>query len=335
MTTVVRLAGRAQRQGSRATNVGCVKRWLLLFGGILLVLAGLAVSALGVGVLTLFNANDSVSTPVATAKAPGAALLIENIRIDASSIPLPHSLGTLQLSASSPSGRSLFLGAAPADGVDTYLTGAPYDVVVDLTSGGKVTTRPVPGTQTPAPPDSQHFWTQQSNGRNPSISALVGNDATVVLMNSDASTGVTADLVVSLRLPGVRKAGWTAVGLGILSIVLGALALWRSHVAKRASQAATGAHVAPAPVDHQSEPVREPDADVEPDLSEVQPAEVVSALEEPAQEADDAPAHAAAQAAVEAEVADPTLIPPWVFVEGSDAVITKPLDDTGTSTESA
>ncbi len=296
--------------------MGYVKRWLLLFGGILLILAGLSMSALGAAALSLFNADDSVSTPVAHAKATGSALLIENIRIDASSIPLPHNLGTLQLSASSPTGSSLFLGEASANNVDTFLTGAPYDVVVELSSGGKVITRPVPGTQTPAPPNSQHFWTQQSNGTRPSISALVHGDDTVVLMNSDASQGFSADFVVSLRLPGARKAGWIAVALGALLIVLGGLALWRSNVAKRAALAAAGAHVA---LNAGHEHPHEPDAPHH-----------HHAFGEPITQDPEVPSEAVVEPAV-----DPTLIPPWVLAETSDAVETKPFDGTGTSTDSA
>jgi hypothetical protein len=177
------------------------------------------------------------------AQGSGAALLIENIRVDASRVPLPHGLGDLQLSVSAPDRRSLFLGSASSDNIDTYLTGAPYDVVVELTSGGKVKTRPVPGTQSPPPPTSQHFWSQQSSGVNPAISALIGSDKTVVVMNSDASSGVTADLVVSLTLPGAHRAGAVAIGVGAILVLLGAVALWRSSVARKRAQV-TGAHAA-------------------------------------------------------------------------------------------
>jgi hypothetical protein len=289
-----------------------MKRWLLLLGGIVLILAGLGASALGAGLLSLFNDHDSVSTPAAKANGPGAALLIENIRIDASSIPLPHSLGTLTLSASSPKGTSVFLGAAPGDSVNTYLTGAPYDVVVDLTSGGQVTTRPVPGTQTPPPPTSQHIWSQQASGTNPSISALVERDSTVVVMNSDASNGVAADLVVSLQLPGARRAGWIAVGAGALLVLLGGVALWRSAVARRMTMAPAGAHAAGGAQVHPDSdaiqaaiPAETPQAVAEPATAE--PAVTPEAVVEPA----------TAEPATAEPPADPSLIPPWVHVEDS------------------
>lgn len=95
----------------------------------------------------------------------GVALVAEQIRVDESSIPVPDGVGTLTLSVTAPDGRSMFACTAKPDDLDTYLTGAPYDVVVDLASGGKATTRPVPGTQQPAPPAAQPFWDRAELGR--------------------------------------------------------------------------------------------------------------------------------------------------------------------------
>ena len=324
-----------------------MKRWLLLVGGILLILAGLATAALGAGLFSLFDGKDSVSTPAAMAQGSGAALLIENIRVDASRVPLPHGLGDLQLSVSAPDRRSLFLGSASSDNIDTYLTGAPYDVVVELTSGGKVKTRPVPGTQSPPPPTSQHFWSQQSSGVNPAISALIGSDKTVVVMNSDASSGVTADLVVSLTLPGAHRAGAVAIGVGAILVLLGAVALWRSSVARKRAQV-TGAHAAgvasAGAVAAGAEPPVTPDPEPVAAVEEIPVEEGVETAVEPTaeipvEEVAETPVQVIGEAPAEpgAELllpnsADPALIPPWVHVENT--IAGKPVNGPDSSSDS-
>jgi len=319
----VRWAGRAQRRPSCATNVGYVKRWLLLLLGIVLILVGISVASVSGSALALFGSDESVSTPTATAHANGAALLVENIRIDASSIPVPHGLGTLRLTVSSPNATSMFIGSAPANSVDTYLTGAPYDVVVDLTTGGKVTTRSVPGSETPSPPESQSIWTQKASGAQASIPTTAGNHDTIVIMNSDASTGITADLGVSLTMPGIWRAGWIGLGLGLLSMIAGGVAIWRSVVARRhGKHSAHAANVASA--DAAEVPVTSAVF-----MEQVPPG--VAAVEQPVLDAPTVavPAPDVAAPAVPAPVLgapivnppavptalDPMLIAPWTHVE--------------------
>ena len=316
----MRWAGRAQRCPSCATNVGYVKRWLLLLLGIVLILLGISAASVSGSALALFGSDESVSTPTATVHANGAALLVENIRIDASSIPVPHGLGTLRLTVSSPNAASMFIGSAPASSVDTYLTGAPYDVVFDLTTEGKVTTRSVPGSQTPSPPESQSIWTQKASGAQASIPTTAGNHDTIVIMNSDASTGITADLGVSLTMPGIWRAGWIGLGLGLLSMIVGGVAIWRSVVARR-----HGKHSAHAPVvtsaDVSGVPVTNPvSMQGAPEVvGAPEPALDASVVPAPYAPAPDLPAPALDAPTVNPPAVptalDPMLIAPWTHVE--------------------
>jgi len=329
-STVVGLAGRAQHRRPCATNVGTMRRWLLLLLGIVLILLGLAVSLGAGGVLALFGADESVSTPAATARVNGAAMLIENIRIDASTLPIPATIGKLHLSANSPTGRALFLGSATASNVDTYLTGAPYDVVVDLTSGGTVTTRSVPGGQTPPPPASQSIWHEQASGVHASIPTATGMHDTSVVMNADGTPGIAADIVVSLDVPGVWRAGWIAVAMGVLSIVLGGVAIWRSFAARKrgrhaAAHAASHHHgdvagealaVVPA-VATISQPDGDPDAAL---LPEPLPVPEPVPTPEPVPVIDPAlisvaDAGISPMTQVQPPVSDPSFIPPWALVD--------------------
>ena len=233
-----------------------MKRAIYLLLGIVALLLGVVLIAGGATVASVFGSDDSISTAPARVDGTGVALVTENLRIDASSVTLPRGVGTLTLSVKAPDGRAMFAGTASPDNLDTYLTGAPYDVVVDLTSGSAARTRHVPGTQQPPPPAGQSFWVTQSEGTAPSISTALGPGDALVVLNADASPGVHADVVVTYSLAKAWAGAWTAVGAGVLLVLLSILAFWRARVAKRnraavkaaaAAAAATAATAATAP----------------------------------------------------------------------------------------
>jgi len=223
-----------------------VKRAIYLLLGIVALLLGVALIAGGATVASVFGSDDSISTAPARVDGTGVALVTENLRIDASSVTLPRGVGTLTLSVKAPDGRALFAGTASPDDLDTYLTGAPYDVVVDLTSGSAARTRHVPGTQQPPPPAGQSFWVTRSEGTAPSISTALGPGDALVVMNADASAGVRADVVVTYSLAKAWTGAWTAVGAGVLLVLLSILAFWRARVAKRRRAAEKAAAAAAA-----------------------------------------------------------------------------------------
>jgi hypothetical protein len=226
-----------------------VKRAVLLVLGVLVLLLGLALVAAGGGVAALLGQKESISTQPARMSGAGVALVAEHIRVDESNVPIPQGVGTFTLTVTAPDGRQMFAGTAAPDDLDGYLTGAPYDVVVDLASGGKATTRPVPGTQQPAPPAGQPFWIVQSSGTTAAISSDLEPGTALVVMNSDATPGVTADVVVTYRVRGAWTAAWIAVGAGVVLILLSFLFFWRARVARRrrdARRAEAAAAAAPA-----------------------------------------------------------------------------------------
>ena len=269
---------------------------------------GLLLVVGGAGAAALFGSDGSLSTAPARVSGKGVALVIEDIAIDASSIPVPDGVGTLSLSVADPSGRSMFVGSASSSDVDGYLVGAPYDVVVDVAAGTDGTTRAVPGTQQPPPPEAQTFWIRQATGRPAELTARVGPSSTLVVMRSDASAGVTADLVVTLTVASVWTYSWIAVGVGVLLLLLAVVAFWRARVAHRSARdraaltapsvavvAAPGPTVLPGAATRPAVPV----APVEPP-TQIMPAVVVASPSSTPV----APAAAAAAAATVTSAAD-------------------------------
>ncbi len=201
--------------------------------GALVLVVGIALAAVGALVATTVGSDDALSTAPARIRGTGVAVVAEDVRVDEGGLPVPSGVGTLTLSVRARDGRAMFAGvAAPAD-IDHYLTGAPYDVVVDLSAGSSATTRAVPGTQQPPPPGSVRIWTDSASGAPAALAARFTPGTTLVVMNADARPGVDADVVVTLRVPHAWVYAWVAAGIGVLLLVLGVILIRRSRAARR------------------------------------------------------------------------------------------------------
>jgi hypothetical protein len=219
---------------------------VLIAMGVVCLLCGLLLGLLGAAVASVLGPDNAVSTAPARLHGRGVALVVEDITVDSSNVPLPSGLGTLTLTVTAPDHRGMFVGTAAPKALDTYLAGAPYDVVVDLTSGSTGTTRPVPGTQQPRPPGAQPFWIAKSNGSKASIAATVSPSTSVVVMNADASPAVTADVVVSLGVAHAWTWSLVSIGAGALLIVIAITLFVRSRSVRRAAPATGTQHASTA-----------------------------------------------------------------------------------------
>ena len=223
-----------------------MKRGLYIAFGVAFLVIGVALAGLGTTIALSAGSDDALSTAPARVRGTGVAVVAEDFQVDTSSIPIPQDVGSLTLTVTARDGRQMFVGAAQSSDVDTYLTGAPYDVVVDLTAGEKATTRKVPGGQQPQKPGGQAFWSAQSSGAPASLTARLTPGTTLVVMNADASPEIDADVVVTLRVPRVWTYSWIVAGVGLLLVVLAAVLFWRARVAHRRRAAAASDVVGPA-----------------------------------------------------------------------------------------
>jgi len=159
------------------------------------------------------------------------ALTSESMTIhsDAPTSLVPESLvGDGKLEVAGTDDTTLFVGVAATDDLAAYLEGVRHAEVVDLrtTDSGDVDpVYDVSGRHAPAtPPADADIWSAQATGTG-TVSLVwpaEEGDWTVVVMNADGSSDVTADVAVGATLPWL---GWAAavllVGAGIGLLLAG------------------------------------------------------------------------------------------------------------------
>ena len=138
----------------------------------------------------------------------------------------------MRLRAETSSDGVLFVGIAATADVDAYLDGVGHDEIVewdadqaDITDVEYVTHR---GTAIPDAPGSEMFWETSAAGTGEQIleCTIEPGDWTVVVMNTDASSGIGAEVSFGTRVPAsVQVIAWTVFALGVVALVSGATLL--------------------------------------------------------------------------------------------------------------
>jgi hypothetical protein len=214
-----------------------------LIAGVLLLLPGAGLGVGGGTLLALDNARDSsgyVTSPAFHLVSSTAAVTAENLTItDAGQWARSlGDVGGLRVTASSTSGRPIFVGVASQAAVDQWLGDTAHDQLVGLSSGrahydradGVLRGVPRPGDQT--------FWLAETTGRAGATLRwnLADGNYAVVVANADGSPGVTADVRGAAQIPHLAGLGGTMLGVGIglillavALIVVGGTGLGRRH----------------------------------------------------------------------------------------------------------
>jgi hypothetical protein len=192
---------------------------VLVTGGVLLLLLGIALVVAGSAVAAVLGRDGAIVSAPARVAGTGVAVVADDVTVDAGSLPIPAGMGDLTFTVRSTAATAVFVGTAAPGQVDAYLTGAPYDVVVDLVGGQVAKTRKVPGTQQPQPPAQQKFWTLRASG-SPATFGAVPSDSSLVIMNADARPGIDAEVTARFTVRNAWTGAWTAVGAGAAALVL-------------------------------------------------------------------------------------------------------------------
>ena len=133
--------------------------------------------------------------------------------------------------------KALFVGVGPAADVGRYLDGVGRDVLAEFDGRGRsVQTRTVDGAAPASPPASSKFWTASSEGagaRSLTWTATPGSWSAVI-MNADASAGVSANARIGIPVPFLIPIALGLLIAGVVLAILGTgLLVWavsRGHV---------------------------------------------------------------------------------------------------------
>jgi hypothetical protein len=126
-------------------------------------------------------------------------------------------VGTIRIRGRS--SKPLFLGIGREDDVERYLNGVEHEVVTDVDlDPWRVTYRHEAGSRQPRRPGSQTFWA--ARGRDAVTWEVDDGSWVAVLMNADASRGVSADISVAGKSGLVLWSGIIVLILGVLAAAL-------------------------------------------------------------------------------------------------------------------
>jgi hypothetical protein len=151
-------------------------------------------------------------SPTEDFSTPTYAIVSENADIsgDGAESALDTLLGTVRIRSESV--RPVFVGIGPAEDVAGFLGGVERDVVHDLDSSGDPEYTRRSGSTPPARPGVQTFWVASAVGAGERTLEWEPEDGDwrAVVMNEDASRGVSADLSIGAELD---WALWVGIGL--------------------------------------------------------------------------------------------------------------------------
>jgi hypothetical protein len=155
-----------------------------------------------------------------------------DIKVEGPDFVASDFLGTLRLR--SESDEAVFIGIGPTAAVDRYLSGVRHEEVRDL-GVDRADYRLESGGATP--PGAQTFWAESAEGSGAQTLSWEIEDGSwsVVLMRSDGSSGVEADLSVGARLPHLVWVGVGLLAFGAILLAVGAVLIY--FAVRRAGEA--------------------------------------------------------------------------------------------------
>jgi hypothetical protein len=129
---------------------------------------------------------------------------------------------------------ALFMGIAPADAIEGYLDGVAHDEITewecDVDDIVAVEYTRHKGTAAPDAPGTEQFWVTSTSGTGQQTLdwTIESGEWAMVVMNADASSGVSADLRFGALAPsGLDTLAWTSLAVGLVALIGGGLLMYR------------------------------------------------------------------------------------------------------------
>ena len=200
--------------------------------------AGLLLGGLGLRVTDSVIRDDHgyLMSSTESYATPGHAVVSDRIELDGVATDFPRRwLGTVTVRAWSQTPADVFVGIAPTDEVDAYLSRVARTLVTDPSGdNGDPETAYVPGGSPRTAPDRLPIWVASAQGRGQQSITWQPEqgDWTVVVMNADGSSPVRARVAVGAELPVLGDVALWLLGaglaVGVLAVVVIVLAVPRA-----------------------------------------------------------------------------------------------------------
>lgn len=204
---------------------------ILLLSGAVMAMVGV-VAMIGGGVLVWAHATqrDAAGFYTTSAERFATSTYALTSNVDLGQAPgqrdwlIRHTIGTVQLRATIHDGEPLFIGIGPRADVDRWLADVAHEHVTGANFGSFHSQYVPAGSSAPAPPLAQDFWVASVSG--PGSQMLrwtpTSGDWTFVVMRTDATPGLTADVDVGARTGILLPIGIGLGALGLLGVVAAA-----------------------------------------------------------------------------------------------------------------
>jgi hypothetical protein len=207
----------ANAQQDRSMEQDMRKNTAQLVLGVITLMIGGAIAIMGGVVSAVSGPDDTIRTGHHRLVASSRALMARAADISPGAIPDGIGRITIRIDAHS-TAKPLFIGVAPDRAVESYLSGAAVKTVRGLELWPyRLHTADVSGTGTPAPPQKEAFWSASASGTSPQLTWQVADGGhRLVIMNSDTSTEVAADVRFAVTIPWLFDIALATLVLGLL-----------------------------------------------------------------------------------------------------------------------
>jgi hypothetical protein len=217
-------------------------RIIALVAGSLAATLAVVLLLAGGGVLWAVDSNTTGDGYFETAThgyaTPTVALATEDLDLDNGAPGWIFDSGRLaRLRVRARAERDVFIGVGPREAVDEYLAGVAHDELTDLdVDPFEVRYRRLEGERRPAAPTSQRFWVASATGGRALEWPVRKGRWSVVVMNVDASPGVSVAATVAVKVPFLHHLGLgLMIAGGVLALLGGGLLALTAFSRSRAS----------------------------------------------------------------------------------------------------
>jgi len=208
--------------------VATVAAALFLLLGVGMVVGG---GALRLADSTMRDDAGYVMSDRHTWQSPGYAVRSESaeIRSGSTTLDLPSRLlGTMTATADPATPNGVFLGVARTEDVERYLRDVAASTILDPFDNGGPTLRFVDGGSPAVAPTEATFWVSSASGRGRQTITWEPEDGewTLVVMNGEGTTPVSASVAIGAEVPVLDTLGAVLLVVGLVVVGLSGIGLW-------------------------------------------------------------------------------------------------------------